>query len=318
VDKKGNLQMSERGLNRLFFALFLGCVIAMISGCASPSGQTPQRSWYKPWTWLTDKSQEEKTTAREVAKVESALNTNSLALIRGAALKVAATGEALRQATNRDAATDLASTFNSQAANLLPEKPSLSELADLKAIVAGLLSTNLAERVNAAARLDAKDKQLAELQRMTGELKAKLETAEQSHAAAVAKLTDAYVGERAVADKWRQEQAKTWLTRIGDLLGTGGMVALAATGVLSVPMAGRIFGYFSRVMPSSSVLTGVVSAKGFDNVVAGVESVRKALRNNVGDAELSERVDDLLRIERGPDDKKLINARRQRLRKSAA
>ena len=95
-------------------------------------------------------------------------------------------------------------------------------------------------------------------------------------------------------------------------------IALASTGVLSIPLAGRAFGFFSRVMPSTSALTGVVSAKGFDNVVAGVESVRDTLKNHVGDRELAARVDDLLRIERSPDDKKLITARRAKLKRKAA
>lgn len=288
---------------------------ALLCGCQSAG--PVQRTWYKPWTWRADKSADERKTADAKKQVEAAIDANSAATVKAAASKVAATGAALASRTNREPATELAVTFNTQAGALLPPV-SIAELADVKAIVAGLLSTNAALRADAEKRLDAKDKQLAELQRMTGELAAKLDAAEQSHSAAVAKLTDAYAQERGVADKWRQEQAKTWGRRILDLLGTGGLIALASTGVIGVPLAGRLFGYFSRVMPASSALTGVVSAKGFDHVVAGVESVRTALRQNVGDMELAARVDDLLRIERSPEDRRLLNARRAKLKRKAA
>ena len=287
----------------------------LLAGCQSAGPVA--RTWWKPWTWRGDKSVEERKTADAKAKAEAALDANSAATVRAAASKVAATGAALNARTNREPATDLAATFNGQAGALLPAVP-IAELADVKTIVSGLLSTNAQLRADAEKRLDANDKKLAELQRMTGELRAKLDAAEQSHEQAVSKLTDAYAQERGVADKWRQEQAKSWGQKIFDLLGTGGLIALASTGVLSVPLAGRAFGFFSRVMPSTSALTGVVSAKGFDNVVAGVESVRDTLKNHVGDHELARRVDDLLRIERSPDDKKLISARRAKLKRKAA
>jgi hypothetical protein len=220
---------------------------------------------------------------------------------------VAATGAALDARTNREPATDLAATFNRQAAALLPS-PTVAELNELKAIVGGLLSTNATERAAATDRLAVKDRELAELQRLTGELKARLDTAEQTHSAAVSKLTDAYAAERGVADQWRQHQAKTWLTRIADLFGTGGMIALAVLVPAAAPLAGRLFGLMSKVMPSSSVLTGVVSKATFENVVAGTEMAVSAVKQS--DPALAIKVLDALRIGKGPEDDKLIDRSR--------
>ncbi len=291
-------------------------ILAVLLTCGCQSAGPVKRSWWQPWTWRADKGAEERKSADAKLKAEAALDANNAATVKAAAGKVAATGAALAARTNREPATDLAAQFNTQAGALLPAVP-LAELAEVKAIVSGLLSTNAQLRADAERRLDVKDRELADLQRMTGELRAKLTAAEDNHERSVAQLQSAYAGERGVADKWRAEQAKSWGQKILDLVGTGGLIALASTGVLSIPLAGRAFGFFSRVMPSSSVLTGVVSAKGFDNVVAGVESVRDTLKNHVGDHELSRRVDDLLRIERSPDDKKLISARRAKVKRKA-
>ena len=249
--------------------------VALLTGCQSAGPVA--RTWWKPWTWRSDRSGDERKTADAKTKAEAALDANSAATVRAAAGRVAATGVALAARTNREPATDLAAQFNTQASALLPQ-PSVAELNDLKAIVGGLLSTNETLRAAATARLDAKDRELADLQRMTGELRAKLDAAEQSHEAAVSKLTDAYAAERGVADKWRQEQAKSWGQKILDLVGTGGLIALASTGVLSIPLAGRAFGFFSRAMPSSSSFTGVVSKMDFSNAVEAVETFKTAVK----------------------------------------
>jgi|GEM_PF-5708563 len=279
----------------------------VLSGCASPSAKV-ERSWWKPWTWRADTSKDTRTAADAKAKAAAAVDANSDQLIHAAAGKVAATGAALDARTNREPATDLAAKFNQQAAALLPQPP-VAELNELRAIVGGLLSTNAAERAAATDRLAVKDKELAELQRLTGELKAKLDSAEQSHAAAVSKLQDAYVGERTVADQWRQHQAKTWLTRLADLLGTGGMIALAVLVPAAAPLAGRLFGFMSKVMPGSAALTGVVSKASFENVVAGTEMAVSAVRQR--DPALATQVLDALRIGKAPDDDKLIDRSRE-------
>lgn len=278
----------------------------ILTGCRSAG--PVQRTWYKPWTWRADQSAAERKATDAKKAAADALDTNSVAIVRAAAGKVAATGAALAARTNREPATDLAATFNQQAAALLPQ-PTVAELNELKAIVGGLLSTNAAERASATERLAVKDKELAELQRMTGELRAKLDAAEQSHAAAVAKLKDAYADERRVADQWRQHQAKTWFARIADLLGTGGMVALAVLVPAAAPLAGRLFGFMSKVMPSSAVLTGVVSKASFENVVAGTEMAVSAVRQR--DPALASQVLDALRIGKAPDDDRLIDRSRE-------
>ena len=288
---------------------------ALLCGCETTSGV--DRAWYKPWTWRPDKGADARKSSEEKDRVGNALLTNSAAILKVAGERVAATGTALSARTNREPATDLAEKFNKEAALLLPT-PSVQDLKQLQAIVSGLLSTNAQDRAEAGKALDARDRLLADLQKSTGELRAKLESAEQSHSAAVDRLQNAYSQERGVADKWRQEQVKSWSQKLFDLLGTGGLIALAASGVLSIPAAGRIFGWMSQVMPGSATLTGVVSTQGFDRVVAGVESVRDTLKNRVNDAEISARVDDLLRIERSPTDVPLLNARRAKVRKRKA
>jgi len=284
--------------------------MVFLTGCQSAG--PVQRAWYKPWTWRSDKSADARETADAKAKAEAALDANSAATIRAAAGKVAATGAALNARTNREPATDLAAQFNTQAGALLPAVP-IAELAEVKAIVSGLLSTNAQLRADAEKRLDVKDKELAELQRLTGELRAKLDAAEQSHDQAVAKLTDAYASERAVGDKWREHQAKTWGQRILDLLGTGGLIALASTGVLSIPLAGRAFGFFSRVMPASSALTGVVSKVDFTNAVGAVESFKSAVKMGSVEAGADTVLDTLktaLAANQNPAAERLIDATR--------
>lgn len=278
----------------------------ILTGCQSAG--PVQRTWYKPWTWRGDQSSAERKTDAEKKKAEAAIDANSDQLVHAAAVKVAATGAALNARTNREPATDLAANFNAQAAALLPQ-PTVAELNELRTIVSGLLSTNAAERASATERLAVKDKELADLQRMTGELRAKLDAAEQSHAAAVAKLTDAYADERRVADQWRQHQAKTWFARIADLLGTGGMVALAVMVPAAAPLAGRLFGFMSKVMPGSAALTGVVSKASFENVVAGTEMAVSAVRQR--DPALASQVLDALRIGKAPDDDRLIDRSRE-------
>lgn len=291
-------------------AVILAIASLTLAGCQSTGPVA--RTWYKPWTWRTDKSADERKTQAEKDKVESQLAANNVATVKAAASKVAATSVALSSRTNREPATDLAAQFNTQASALLPPV-SIAELADVKAIVSGLLSTNAQLRAEAEKRLDAKDKQLADLQRMTGELAAKLEAAEQSHEAAVAKLTDAYAQERGVADKWRQEQAKSWGQKILDLVGTGGLIALASTGVLSIPLAGRAFGMFSRIMPSSSALTGVVSKVDFTNAVGAVETFKQAVKKGDveggGDAVLTA-LKDALAAKQNPAAESLVDATR--------
>lgn len=251
-------------------------ILLLLLACGCQSGPV-ERSIWKPWTWRGDKSSEARKSADAAKQVKAALADNSDALIHAAGVNVSATGEALNNATNREPAVRLAQDFNAKAGALLP-KPTVSELGDIKSIVSGLLSTNATLRADAERRLDVKDRELADLQRMTGELRAKLDAAEQSHEQAVAKLTDAYASERGVADKWRAEQAKAWGRKILDLLGTGGLIALASTGVLSIPLAGRAFGLFSRIMPASATLTGVVSQVDFTNAVGAVEQFKTAVK----------------------------------------
>lgn len=287
--------------------IWLILLLALTTGCSTPSAKV-ERSWWKPWTWRADSTKDARSATEAKAKAAEAITANNEQLVQAAAAKVAATGVALDARTNREPATDLAAKFNQQASVLLPA-PTVAELNELRSIVGGLLSTNAAERAAATDRLSVKEKELAELQRSTGELKAKLDHAEKSHAAATAKLQEEYVGERKVADQWRQHQAKTWLTRLVDLLGTGGMIALAVMVPTAAPLAGRMFGFMSRVMPSTSVLTGVVSKSGFDNVVAGVERVTAAVKQK--DPKLADEALSLLRQEQSPEDELLVNACRE-------
>lgn len=291
-----------------FLPIALAAVL--LTGCQSTG--PVQRSWYKPWTWRSDKSADERKTADAKAKAEAALDANQAATVKAAAGKVAATGAALAARTNREPATDLAAQFNTQAGALLPPVP-IAELVEVKAIVSGLLSTNAQLRADAEKRLDAKDKQLAELQRMTGELTAKLEAAEQSHEAAVTKLTHAYAEERGVADKWRQEQAKSWGQKILDLVGTGTLIALASTGVLSIPLAGRAFGMFARFMPQASTFTGVVAKADFTNAVGAIEQFKTAVKSGSVEASGTAVMDALklaLKGEQNPAAEKLVDAAR--------
>jgi len=292
----------------LFISLATAGLLLTLTGCSTAAaGKRAETTWWKPWTWRADQTVDAAKSKDQKNQAEDALAANQTATVKAAASKVAATGAALASRTNREPATDLAVMFNGQAAALLPT-PGLAELAEVKSIVAGLLSTNAQLRADAEKRLDAKDKQLAELQRMTGELAAKLEAAEKTHEAAVAKLTDAYVGERKVADQWREHQAKAWLARIADLLGTGGVIALAVCVPAAAPLAGRLFGFMSKVMPSSAAITGVVAKSGFDNVVAGVERVTAAVKQK--DPALAGEALSLLRQEQSPDDERLVAARR--------
>ncbi len=298
-------------MNPLRFNLLIILPLMLaVAGCQS-AGQV-QRTWYKPWTWRSDKTDDERKASEAKKQAEAAMAANNAATVRAAASKVAATGAALNSRTNREPATDLASQFNAQAGALLPAVP-IAELAEVKAIVSGLLSTNAHIRADAEKRLDAKDRELADLQRMTGELRAKLDAAEQSHESAVSKLTEAYANERGVADKWRQEQAKNWGQKLLDILGTGGLIALASTGVLSIPLAGRAFGMFARVMPSTSTFTGVVAKSDFANAVGAVENFKRAVKS--GDVEASgnavlDSLKEALSGAQNPDAEKLVDATR--------
>jgi hypothetical protein len=290
---------------------FVFGLLVLLSGCAG--GAASNRSAWQPWTWFRADAVKAADKTREKQDDNAARQaTNSSAIVRGASGYVWATGEALKAATNAEPAVRVAGDMNSRAAVLLPA-PEVADVTRMREIVNGLLSTNAQSVAHAQSLLSAKDAELARAQLIAEQLKGDNDRLRAAATRDMADLAARFQGEQATADKWRAHQAKTWLGRILDVLGPAGLVALAVACPAAVPIAGRAFGWFSRVMPSTSLVTGVVDAKGFGNVVAGVEKVRATLRSDPSLAAVAERADDLLRIERAPDDDKLIRAARRRV-----
>jgi hypothetical protein len=225
-----------------------------------------------------------------------------------AAAFVAGSTKALAEVKEPPKAVKVAQEMNTRAAASLPA-PAADDLLAVNAIVADLLA-ELAETRAAG------EKKLAEID-------GKIVAAAKERAEAEAELARALEKERAIAATnaekaalYDAERRRAWFARLADLLGSGGLVALAVAFPALAPLAGRAFGLLSRVMPGSAAVTGVVSRASFDGVVAGVERVRKAIRAKDGEtitAELAEQLDGLLREERSREDIPLIRERRHRV-----
>ena len=287
-------------------------VPVLLSLCGCSTSTASNRNVWQPWTWFRSSPADKLDASKAKADANAtAQATNQAVIYKGASGYVWATGEALKSAT-QEPAVRVAGDMNSRAAVLLPV-PDVADVTRFREIVAGLLSTNSATVAVASAALSAKDAELARAQLIAEQLRAQNDAIRQAAARDVADLAAKFHVEQSTADKWRAHQAKTWLGRILDVLGPAGMIALAVACPAAVPFLGRAFGWFSRVMPSTSMLTGVVDAKGFNNVVAGVSAVRAELKADPSLAKLAERADDLLTMERSPDDARLIEAARKRV-----
>lgn len=313
--------MTQSTKDRLVALAVAAATLALamsLAGCATAPAKT-ERSVWKPWTWFRRdsvatvekaKDDEQKILARAV--------TNQSAILSGASGYTFATGEALKRATNQEPAVKVAGDMNDRAAALLP-KPSVEDVTNYKRIIAGLLSTNETDRSTAAAELSAKDAKIAQLQLLAEQLKAAGDNARRDYEAKVTELGAKFQSEQQTADKWRQHQAKTWLGRIFDVIGPAGLIALSVAFPMTAPLAGRAFGWLSRVMPSSSIVTGVVSRAGYENVVAGAAKVREVLKNGAPAAPtLLEAADKALTAAQSPDDVPLVNATRVRIARREA
>lgn len=224
-----------------------------------------------------------------------------------AAAYVAGSTQALASVTNPPPAVAVARQMNTRAAALLPA-PSTATALEVSRTVEALTSELAETRASGAQKLAALDAEAASLAKRELELRAQLQAELEAERAANA-VNAADAGE------WRAHKRKEWFARLTDLFGSGGLVALAVAFPALAPLTGRAFGLLSKVMPSSAVVTGVVSRSSFDGVVAGVERVRQAIRSRDGEtitAELAEQLDGLLREERNREDLPLIRERRHR------
>ena len=221
---------------------------------------------------------------------------------------VAGSSQALASVTNPPPAVKVAQAMNVRAQASLPAPDTATALAVAK-LVEELLAENATIRASGEKRLAALDAHAVELSarelELRAQLSAELDAERKSNAANAADATS-----------WRAHQRREWWTKFTDLFGTGGLIALAVAFPALAPLAGRAFGMLSQIMPSSAVVTGVVSRASFDGVVAGVERVRQLVRSRNGlqiTPELADTVDGLLREERNRDDLPLIKERRYRV-----
>lgn len=276
-----------------------------LAGCATAPATASKATWWKPWTWRADASKPAAALESKRDEIKTERAANSTAILTNAASKVAATGEALALVTNPPPAVSLAKDFNAQAAALLPQ-PSLAEVKELRALIAGLLSTNATERAAAQSRLDSKDAAIAQLQANAARLQGMFDATTEAAAKEAKRLQDAYAQERAVADQWREHQVKSWAQKLWEIAGTTGLTAAAVGLCGGLPFATRAIAGLSRAFPSLATVSGVAPLASYTQAIAGIESAHDMLKVNSG--QLAESMMTRIRIQQNPADSKLIRA----------
>jgi hypothetical protein len=181
---------------------------------------------------------------------------------------------AVNRMTNEEPAKLVASDLLGKA-QLIIGVPSVRDAGTMNSIVGGLLSQVEEER-SKAFKLEANYfASVSKLQQDKEELKAVL-TAQLEKERAV----NAENAEKAA--KWDELQKKNFLKRFWGWLtatiGIGGIIALCVLFPPAIPILMQGVGFIVRLVPSLYKWLGVVSSKTFNNVVAGLGSVRTTLK----------------------------------------
>lgn len=179
-----------------------------------------------------------------------------------AASQVHATGVALQAAPQTNRAVQIAQTFNEKAKALLPQ-PNYEDTVKYQEIVAGLLSTNANQRLEAQGRLQEKDTEISALQserRAVADRVSELES----------KLID-------LGSIYEKEKNKSWWSRIYAALGVGGLIALALVFPVIIPIGGHLIGWLVSAVPALASACGVVGKRAFDSVLTAVQKSKEQM-----------------------------------------
>lgn len=198
-----------------------------------------------------------------------------------------------------EAASSITSQFLRRNENILG-KP----LEDQTKIVNNLLSTNPAVRLAEEKRQNIKEDK-------EGEYRKKIEELE-------AKLLD--YGQKYEAEKNKNIVKKVWQWSLSTL-GIGGIIALCVFFPFLIPIFTQIIAKIISVIPSLASAFGVVAKKTLENTSKGIGTLRAELKKEkelapdkkYTAAEVLDRFDTKLKIALDNDDKKFIEAVRQRL-----
>ena len=189
-----------------------------LSGCATGG----HAHWWSPGTWFSHR--EANAADKATAKQDAAQNI----AIKAAQKAVHETAEALAEAPTSRPVT-VAVDSNSEAMALLDQATGAlpaSELAKVRARVAGLLSENAEIRAEA-------EKDRAKERANSAEISRKLAKADARVATTARELRDAFERENALANEYRNLQAMFWIAvvAVAILAGLGFYVRLQLGGV---------------------------------------------------------------------------------------
>ena len=192
----------------LLLPLLLAAVLLLGGGCT-----TTGKHWWSPATWLSSRP------AEQAARAESKLDAAQDNAVRVARAEVSKAGIALASAPeSRPVEVSRRTIANAQALLDQVAGPlTADEAADIRRIVADLLSDHAATRSAAEARQAAAEGRLAELSRQLSGAGAALD-------AANTKLAAAFARENALADELRNERARRWW-----IIGGGALLLLVVS-----------------------------------------------------------------------------------------
>lgn len=203
----------------------------LLTGCATGTGS----KWYAPATWLSGHAASAVVRAEAKAeKAETKADAAADSVVHSANVETAKAGIALA-AVPAGRARDAAARFNANASGLLSQVTPLTaaESAELRQLVADLLSENQHTAADAEARQRAAESELSRLSNELTEANAKVASAHQSLADKNAALRSAFSRENELANELRAQRARFWIV-VGVavvLLGFGIYARLALGGV---------------------------------------------------------------------------------------
>jgi hypothetical protein len=202
----------------MLVALILGIAFTLLlTSCASVAGG---KRWYAPTTWFSHAPASAADRARANATQASSLaDTAAESVTRAAHIEFAkADVAALTLPPSRS--TDLVRRFLPNGLGLLDQVQPLTavESADLRAVVAGLLSESAASVALAEKKQSAAETESTRLSRALVAAQTAAAAAAQRADAAVVKLRAAFDRENALANDLRAQHARFWILLAGFLL----------------------------------------------------------------------------------------------------
>jgi len=205
-------------------AIALAVVLLFSSGCASAGS----KRWYSPATWFSARPATAADKAHAVeAKAQTAATDAEDKAMRAAHVEIAK-ADVSNQSLPPSRATDLSRRFVANGLGLLDQVQPLTaaESAELRVVVAGLLSES-AETVAAAEKKQAAaETEASRLSRELSQARTEANAATLRADQADAKLRTAFDRENALANDLRAQKARFWIA-IGALVLVSGFALYA-------------------------------------------------------------------------------------------